>query len=303
MATTYSFTYYVMDPGSPPGAYSKLRPQTYDTVDQNDDGFMRTTGGDTINGFTVTSVWVGDTITVTNGGSTYTVTGVTYYRAGAPAVFVPTDGTVLVSSRFVSSTFVQTSTEYQVAPAPCFTAGTLIETPQGPRRIETLQPGDLVITRDNGAQPLRWIGQRQVPGTGENAPIRFQAGAIGNTRALEVSPQHRMLIEGWRAELYFGQDEVLVAAKHLVNGDTICRAPTAEVHYIHLLFDRHEIIQAEGVASESFHPGDHILNHNAGMRAEIVRIFPELAGAGAGDLWETARYVAKAHEAKVYRAA
>ena len=51
-----------------------------------------------------------------------------------------------------------------------------------------------------------------VAGAGAGAPVLIPAGALGNTRDLLVSQQHRMLVTGWRAELMFGEPEVLVAA-------------------------------------------------------------------------------------------
>jgi len=302
MPTNYSFQFYTMDPGNPPSVDTRLRPTTLTVTDQNDDGFIRITGGDTVGGFVVTSVWVGDTITVRVNGSDVTITGVTYYRSGAPAVFMPTDGTVLVSSRFRSSTFVQTSTEYQVGPVPCFAAGTLIDTPDGPRPVEALRPGDLVTTRDHGPQVLRWSGSRVVPGRGDNAPIRFMAGAMGNDRSLVVSGNHRMLVTGWKAELYFGEDEILVAAKHLLNGDTICRVQVPQITYVYLLFDRHEVIFAEGAATESLHPGDYLLRDDSRLRRDILSIFPELATNRGRAGWATARNIACAREATVLMA-
>ena len=173
---------------------------------------------------------------------------------------------------------------------PCFTPGTLIATPDGPRRIETLVPGDLVLTRDWGPQPLRWIGSAEV-GLDRLArdrdlhPIRIRAGAFGPgqpARDLLVSPQHRILIGGWRAELLFGEHEVLVAAKHLVDDTAIRRAKVDRVCYIHLLFDRHEIIFAEGLETESFLPGPVTLPGLAEeTRAELLALFPELAESPA----------------------
>jgi len=306
MPTNYSFAFYVLDPGNPPAQNSRFSPVTLTVTDQNDDGFIRITGGDTVGGFTVTNVWVGDTITVrnTSNGADYTITGVTFYRSGAPAVFMPTDGTVLQSNiYFRSSTFVTTSTEFQVGSVPCFVAGTQIGTARGLVAVEALRPGDLVETRDNGLQPLRWVGQTTVPGLGEHAPIRFMAGAMGNDRVLEVSPNHRMLVEGWKAELYFGEEEILVAAKHLVNGDTILRHPQAEVTYLHLLFDRHEVIFAEGAATESLHPGDIVMKGKGEMQLEILALFPDLADRIGQMARPAARVIPLGREARVLCAA
>lgn len=184
----------------------------------------------------------------------------------------------------------------------CFARGTLIETPDGPRYIETLREGDLVTTLDNGPQPIRWIGSRKFPGTGVNAPVRFRAGVLGNVRELRVSQNHRMLIRGAQAELLFGQPEVLVAAKHLVNGTTITIAPQDRVEYFHFLFDRHEIVFAECCASESLFPGQQTLrNVDDAARDEIIAHFPELALSDADT--RTSRLSLRGHEARALRVA
>jgi len=301
MPNTYTDQFYFMDPGNPPAGGTALTTTGLDYIDQDVNGYISPSGNDSADGLDITDVWVGDTITVVMNGVTKTITGVTFYLANGAAIFTPTDGTILQDATFVSSTYVTQSTQIAVNRfgPPCFAAGTLILTPSGQRAVETLQAGDLVMTRDHGPQVLRWVGRRLVPGIGRFAPIRFAPGALGNTRALLVSPQHRMLLGGWRAELLFGQDEVLVAAKHLVNDGSVRVQPVALVSYVHLMFDRHEIIEAEGVPSESFHPGDSILQGDAELRAELLALFPELAGGAAGLGWHTARTVLKAHEAQL----
>lgn len=182
----------------------------------------------------------------------------------------------------------------------CFTPGAMILTPRGARPIETLRAGDLVITRDNGAQPIRWLGQRTVPGLERFAPVRLAAGALdGQTDALTVSPQHRFLFSGYRAELLFGTSEVLVSAKHLVNGLNIRQDACAAVTYLHMMFDQHEVIYANGTATESFHAGDvgvSALSDEA--RDEMFAIFPELR-SNIGGYGDTARTCLKAHEARL----
>ena len=180
---------------------------------------------------------------------------------------------------------------------PCFTPGTLIATETGPRRVEDLAPGDLVLTRDNGLQPLRWVGRRTLsladlivqPAL---RPVRLAAGRLpGLERDLLVSPQHRMLVEGARAEMLFGEPEVLVAARHFAES---VLAPG--VTYLHLLFDAHEIIKAEGAWTESFQPATRMLSEmEAETRAEIEALFPGLGHQG----FPAARPALKAHEARV----
>jgi hypothetical protein len=165
----------------------------------------------------------------------------------------------------------------------CFTHGTLIDTPDGLRLIEELGAGDLITTLDNGSQQLRWIGSRSVSRqemvlNSALRPVLFEIGSIGNSRPLLVSPQHRMLLNDWRAQVYFGEDQVLIAAKAMVNGKTIRQIlPENGVTYCHLLFDRHEVILAEGALSESFHPGEIGLGGlDDDQRREIETLFPQL---------------------------
>jgi Hint domain len=180
----------------------------------------------------------------------------------------------------------------------CFADGTRIETPDGPVPIETLRPGMLVTTVDHGPRPVIWTGCRTVPGTGPMAPILIRKGALGNAADIRVSPQHRVLVTGWRAELMFGAAEVLVPAMHLTNGTTIIQSPCPTVTYTHLLFDRHQIILSDGLASESFHPGAVALDRlGQTVRDEILTIFPELLGAAVQA--RTARRCLSAREARV----
>ena len=189
----------------------------------------------------------------------------------------------------------------------CFTPGTQILTGRGPVAVETLGPGDLVMTRDNGLQPLRWVGSRKLSyaellARPEFQPVRIGAGALagaGPDRSMLVSPQHRVLVEGARAEMYFGESEVLVPAKHLIGLAEITRALPAEgVTYIHILFDRHEIVQSDGIWTESFQPAERTLNAlDAAARAEVLELFPDLADDTTG--FPAARLSLKAHEAKV----
>lgn len=185
------------------------------------------------------------------------------------------------------------------APFICFAAGTLISTVDGAVPVERLRPGDRVMTADHGLSRVAWTGQRRVRGRGAAAPVVIRAGALGNARDLVVSQQHRMLVGGWRAELLYGATEVLVAAIHLVNDDTIRIKPCNAVTYVHIMFDRHEIIFAEGIPSESFYPGCNALDRvSAATRAEILTLFPEL-DTDPARYGGTARMVLSAHQARV----
>ena len=145
----------------------------------------------------------------------------------------------------------------------CFTPDTMVETPVGQKRVGDLREDDRVLTKDDGPQPVRWIGSRRISGARfvampELRPIRIKPGALGEERPdsdLLVSPHHRMLLQGEQARRLFGENEVLVAAKDLVNDHSIMRdRQITEITYVHLLLDRHQILFANGLESESFHP-------------------------------------------------
>ena len=202
---------------------------------------------------------------------------------------------------------------------PCFTPGTLIKTIRGEVPVERLRVGDRVLTRDNGFQQIRWVGNRalstaEVAARPEFSAIEITAGALGEglpERTMRVSPQHRMLISGWRAEMllgmlisngaaemYFGTEEVLVAAKHLTCLPGVREVTGEEVTYIHLLFDRHEIVLSDGTWSESFQPGDHSLGSlDTAARDELFALFPELADGNASVKYPAARLTIRAKEA------
>jgi hypothetical protein len=145
----------------------------------------------------------------------------------------------------------------------CFTPDTELATPKGPRRVAELEPGDLVTTRDAGAQPLIWRGQRRLSGARLHAmpdlrPIRIRAGALGQSNAdrdLLVSPRHRILARGSAARDLFGTDEVLVAAEDMLDGQRIQRDHRLpRVTYLHLMLPDHHVVFANGVPAETFHP-------------------------------------------------
>ncbi|NDV01537.1 Hint domain-containing protein [Pseudoroseicyclus tamaricis] len=164
---------------------------------------------------------------------------------------------------------------------PCFAAGTLIAAEGGLRPVEEIAAGDRVMTRDAGLQSVRWAGQARLPGRGALAPVEIAAGALGNTRSLRVSQQHRLLVTGWRAELLFGQPEVLVAARHLVNDRTIRICPCDEITYVHLALDSHAVLEAEGLGAESLYLGPGALaSMPHAARAELLAIFPGLEEEG-----------------------
>ena len=136
----------------------------------------------------------------------------------------------------------------------CFVAGSMIRTPDGDREVETLRPGDRVITLDHGIQRLVWVGQADVPALGRNAPIRIAKGTFGAENDLWLSPNHRILSRSSSIAMHFQTASVLVAAKHLVGRPGITQDPRRQVCYVHLQFPEHELIWSNGLLCESLTP-------------------------------------------------
>lgn len=258
-----------------------------DIVDVNNDGIIET--GDTFNGEVISTIGFGgssgtdcngDPILMNGGMFITTDAGNTYFiHKGADIDLVIDTITVTPPT---TNTSTSTNSGYfgfqdDDVSFCCFTSDTMIKTRQGEVAVQDLRVGDRVLTLDNGAQTIRWIGSRKLAAIGNLAPIKISAGALGNDRDLLVSPQHRMLLQGWQASMLFGESEVLAAAKSLINDHTIQRQEGGEVEYFHILFDAHEIVWANGAPSESFHPGAQGMDaFEAPLRAEIYQLFPEL---------------------------
>lgn len=227
---------------------------------------------------------------VTDGRNSYTVTVITI-SADTPSLLmflgdVPPANTDL----WVVQATMQASSVNRLTDQPtgviCFTPGTRIRTADGDVPVEYLSEGDRILTRDNGPQEVLWIGQRRISGARlyalpELRPVRIRAGALGIDRPdgdLIVSPQHSMLITGPKAQALFNTPEVLVAAQDLIDDRRVhVDHSLREVTYYHLLLERHEVVWANGLPTESFHPAMTALDTvESDQRARLFEKFPEL---------------------------
>lgn len=133
-----------------------------------------------------------------------------------------------------------------------FQRGTRITLADGAQRpIEALLPGDRVLTRDSGPQPVRWVGKARLRALGAFAPVVIAEGVLGNAGELAVSPHHRIFLYQRGGQRLGSSAELMVQAKHLVDGERIARREGGFVDYYSLVFDRHEIVYAEGIPCES----------------------------------------------------
>ncbi len=220
---------------------------------------------------------------------------------------IPWDGFAILGTQGIESLTLHSvygdnyagiyQTDFDAVQFVCFANGTRIRVPQGETRVEDLQVGDLVETLDHGPQPLRWTGARRLrfPASPETQkPVEFKPGTLAAgepRRRLVVSPQHRILISG-------GQK---LAAAHCLEGLKGARRMSGrrEITYVTLLFERHEIIFAEGAAVESLYPGPMALAVlSPFQRLEILTCLPGLMRTGAKGYGPFARPVLMPKEAR-----
>jgi len=183
----------------------------------------------------------------------------------------------------------------------CFGPGTDILTADGLRDVATINTGDMVWTLQSGYQPVRWVSRTEVLADGVFAPVVFSPGAIGNEKELIVSPEHRMFRQDGMAEVLFGSSEFLIAAKHLCGLPGVARRVGGRITYTHFMFDTHQVVEANGVYSESFFLSSHSVSGIAAdQRRELLALFPSLQH-GMGTFGDTAAMSLKGFEAALYR--
>ena len=137
----------------------------------------------------------------------------------------------------------------EIATLPCLGSGTRIATAEGPTPIDWLRPGDRVLTRDNGYQPLLWVGQHTMPRRAppETRPLRLSAACFGEAlpeREVLLSPGTGVLLAGHELDLWFGESEMFARACH---AQPMAEAGTGSQKLYSMLFASPEIVLAEGM--------------------------------------------------------
>jgi hypothetical protein len=168
---------------------------------------------------------------------------------------------------------------------PCFTPGTLVVTPKGEIPVEDLTVGTPVLTRDNGVRALVHAASvtldfGMLAARPHLRPVLIRLGALDPgepERDMLVSPNLRLLVDSGRSALHFSEHEALSAAKHLVNSRDIRPVEALGVTYVHIHFDRHQVVLANGIWAEAFDPRDRSLGGlgNA-QRNELGELFAEV---------------------------
>jgi hypothetical protein len=159
-----------------------------------------------------------------------------------------------------------------------FAGGTMITMADGSQRaIEALLPGDPILTRDHGRQPIRWIGHARLRAVGAFAPVVISGGTLGNGGDLILSQHHRVFLYQRQKLPGLSTSELLVQARHFVDDDQVYLRTGGFVDYFSLVFDHHEIIYAEGIPSESLLVNDATVNRlPPEIAAEVKAKFPGL---------------------------
>lgn len=272
-----------------------LRPGDSETLDLLANDINLTTGSVFITHINNQPVSPGDVVVLTTGQS------VTLNADGTVSLIGNDESEDVAFTYEIASTSGESAVGFVIVDTvPCFVAGTEIETNRGPVPVDRLAVNDLVLTKDAGLQPIRWIGTRVLPAEGDMAPIEIAQNTFGDHDRLRVSPLHRILIRNIHADLLFGSSEVLIAARDLIDGRAVRSMPGGQVAYYHILFDDHHVVWSNGLATESFLPGPQTRScFEADVVEEIRTIFPQLdpmTGKGYGP---AARPALKRREARL----
>lgn len=153
---------------------------------------------------------------------------------------------------------------YEQNSVTCFGPGTMIATQNGDIPVDWLDTSDMVLTRDDGFQPILWIGRTRVPAEyfsqyPEECPIRIAPGTLGPdspTHPLNLTGDHRVMIRAAQAELMFASAEVLAPAKAWADtGLAERQEPDGSYVLTHILLASHHVILAQGAWVESLFTG------------------------------------------------
>ncbi|WGH78616.1 Hint domain-containing protein [Jannaschia ovalis] len=181
-----------------------------------------------------------------------------------------------------------TTTTSSPGTIPCYAPGTMIDTPDGPRAVETLRPGDFVLTADHGPQKIRWVRSGDHPleeADVDGKPVLIQSGALGPNRPAQdliVSPQHRIIVGAGGQLMEYFDTMAFTPAKALTSlpGIRHIKGKT-KITYVHFACDRHEVVTANGCQSESLLLGPEVLKGlTPAERRTVTRIFQTSCRAG-----------------------
>ncbi|KIC23927.1 Hint domain-containing protein [Leisingera sp. ANG-M6] len=184
---------------------------------------------------------------------------------------------------------MSTAPQMYSAGIPCFTPEVMLATRRGAVPAGQIRVGDLLQTADNGYQPVIWTGSRTLSPEDlarrpQLRPYRVHPGGLlSPERPMLLSPQHRLLVgrKAFAGDRQF--EESFMTAKLLAEIDPNCTQLSemnGPVTYVHLMTEQHEVIFAEGAATETFWPGpEAVRGLTDDGRQELFDLFPELTAA------------------------
>jgi hypothetical protein len=194
----------------------------------------------------------GTVVSITGGGTGLTTTGSVVLSNGDTLALSGITGLGTAGWAAKTASDSHGGTEVFLA-SVCYAAGTQILTATGEKAVESLVPGDTVVTvsgDEHIVRPIKWLGRRWMdiashPRAAAIAPVLIRRGAFADSmphRDLRVSPDHGIFIDG-----------KLICAGQLVNGTTICQEKDrTSVEYFHIELDAHGVVLAEGLPAESY---------------------------------------------------
>lgn len=191
--------------------------------------------------------------------------------------------------RFLQTCHVAALAEFGLASSdlPALGTGALVTTETGPRPVETLSPGDLLVTATGEILPLRWIQRRARLCLGRQALVRLRAPYFGLNHHICVTPETRVVRSGPAVEYIFGEERVLARAGDMTSSPGAhrdCQGPVRTVH--HLMFDHHACVMVDRCGVDTAHLADVVLAGGAGLpvtlsKADRTPCLPVLDRAGA----------------------
>ena len=168
-----------------------------------------------------------------------------------------------------------------------FARGTLIATACGPVAVEDLHPGMMIETTDGDHKPLRWIGAMTLIPNAQRADgerevlFRVSADAFGFGRPaldLMMGPHARYLMRSDSLRSYLGAQQALAPVAGVADGMSVIEVtPMSPVPCFHIALDQHQLIRANGITVESYHPGANTASRLMGdLRAQFLGLFPHI---------------------------
>ncbi len=175
---------------------------------------------------------------------------------------------------------IQSSTPAHLRGVGCISASGKVMTSRGAKSVGELAIGDLVLTRDNGFQPVRWVGEVE----GKDAVpsmIRIESDTVEvgvPDEALVVSGRQKILLSCASSAKQFGVQEVFVRAADLLHMEGVNEVATEDAPKMTaILLDQHQVLRVNNTWTESLRPDSECLSHlNKEAHEAIEAVLPNL---------------------------